>query len=100
MSRDVIFDEDSMLQQKVETELLASEQSVNQEPNLEVESADDKFKSHDSKSSSSGKDTYQMARDREKRVIRMPKRFDIADLISYELTVAEEVIGEEPGNYK
>ena len=88
-----------MLQQKVETELLAPEQSVSQEPNLEVESADDKIKSHDCRSSSSEKETYQLARDREIRVIRMPKRFGIADLISYALAVAEEVIEEEPGSY-
>ncbi|KAH9657298.1 Integrase catalytic domain-containing protein [Citrus sinensis] len=100
VSRDVIFYEDAMLQQKVETELLALEQSISQEPNLEVESADDKIKSHDSRTSSSEKETYQLARDREMRVIRMPKRFGIADLISYALTVAEEVIGEELSSYK
>ena len=64
-----------------------------------MESADDKIKTHDCRSSSLEKQTYQLARDRERRVIRTPKRFGIADLISYALTVAEEVIGEELGSY-
>ena len=94
VSRDVIFYEDTMLHQKVETEMSAPEQNVSQEPNLEVEPANDKSKSHDSRTSSSEQETYQLARDRERRVIRMPKRFGIADLISYALTMAEDVIGE------
>ena len=65
-----------------------------------MESADDKSKSHDSRTSTSEQETHQLARDRERRVIRMPKRFGIADLISYALTVAEDVIGEEPSSYK
>ena len=106
MSRDVVFDEGSMLQQKVETELITSEQKANHKPNLEVELTDDhkdtdgKSKSCDSKPRTSKIDNYQLARDRERRVIKMPKRFGIADLISYALNVAEEVIGEEPSSYK
>ncbi|KAH9723371.1 retrovirus-related pol polyprotein from transposon TNT 1-94-like protein [Citrus sinensis] len=106
MSRDDVFDEGSMLQQKVETELITSEQRGNHEPNPEVELTDDhrdtdeKFKSCDSKPGSSEMDNYQLAGDRERRVIKMPKRFGIADLISYALNIVEEVIGEEPSSYK
>ncbi|KAH9779279.1 hypothetical protein KPL71_007667 [Citrus sinensis] len=106
VSEDVVFDEGSMLQQKVETELITSKQRGNHEPNLEVELTDDhrdtdeKFKSCDSKPGSSKMDNYQLERDRERRVIKMPKRFGIADLISYALNAAEEVIGEEPSSYK
>ncbi|MCI78075.1 hypothetical protein A2U01_0099345, partial [Trifolium medium] len=34
---------------------------------------------------------YQLARDRDRRVIRAPKRFGYADLICYALNAAEEV---------
>ena len=106
VSRDVVFDEGSLLQQKVETELTISKQKANHKPNLEVELTDDhkdtneESKSCDSKTRSSEMDNYQLARDRERRVIKMPKRFGIADLISYALNAAEEVIGEEPSSYK
>ncbi|KAH9654968.1 hypothetical protein KPL70_022170 [Citrus sinensis] len=106
VSRDVVFDEGSMLQQKVETELTISEQPANHKPNLEVELTDDhkdtdeESKSYDSKSRSSEMNNYQLARDREMRVIKLPKKYGIADLISYALNVAEEVIGEEPNSYK
>ncbi|KAH9804147.1 hypothetical protein KPL71_002018 [Citrus sinensis] len=106
VSRDVVFDEGSMLQQKVETELTISEQPTNHKPNLEVELTDDhkdtdeESKSYDNKSRSLEMNNYQLARDRERRVIKMPKKYGIADLISYALNVAEEVIGEEPSSYK
>ncbi|KAH9751577.1 hypothetical protein KPL71_014347 [Citrus sinensis] len=106
VSRDVVFDEGSLLQQKVETKLTIYEQKANHKLNLEVELTDDhkdtneESKSCDSKTRSSEMDNYQLARDRERRVIKMPKRFGIADLISYALNVAEEVIGEEPSSYK
>ena len=45
-------------------------------------------------------DNYQLARDRERKVVKMPKRYWIADLISYALMVADEMIGEEPENFK
>ncbi|MCI68539.1 hypothetical protein A2U01_0089800, partial [Trifolium medium] len=34
---------------------------------------------------------YQLARDRERRVIKPPNRFDYVDLICYALNAAEEV---------
>ncbi|KAH9769620.1 hypothetical protein KPL71_012083 [Citrus sinensis] len=38
--------------------------------------------------------------DRQRRVIKLPKSYGIDDMVSYALAVAEEVIGEEPINYK
>lgn len=43
-------------------------------------------------------DNYQLARDKENGVVKMPKRYEIADLISYALMVADEVTQEEPEN--
>lgn len=34
------------------------------------------------------------------RVIKLPKRHGIADMVSYALKIAEEVIGEEPISFK
>lgn len=34
------------------------------------------------------------------RVIKLPKRYGIVDMVSYALTIAEEVIGEEPISFK
>ncbi|KAH9769617.1 hypothetical protein KPL71_012080 [Citrus sinensis] len=45
-------------------------------------------------------DNYQLARDRERRVVKMPKRYGIADLISYALMVVDEMTGEELENFK
>ena len=43
---------------------------------------------------------YQLARDREKRTIKMPERYGIVDPISYVLVVAESVTSEKPANFK
>ncbi|PNX59901.1 hypothetical protein L195_g059917, partial [Trifolium pratense] len=43
---------------------------------------------------------YQLARDRERRVIRPPNRFGYADLICYALNAAEEVQDSEPKNFR
>lgn len=43
---------------------------------------------------------YQLARDREKRVIRMPKRCGIVDLISYSFMSTEAVSGNKPQSYR
>ena len=45
-------------------------------------------------------DNYQLARDRKKRVVKLPKRYGIAYLISYALMVVDEITGEEPETYK
>ncbi|CAJ2651441.1 unnamed protein product [Trifolium pratense] len=43
---------------------------------------------------------YQLARDRERRVIHPPNRFGYADLICYTLNAAEEVQDSEPKNFR
>ncbi|KAH9802601.1 hypothetical protein KPL71_001457 [Citrus sinensis] len=43
---------------------------------------------------------YQLARDRERRVIRALKKYAYADLIAYALTVAYELDYDEPKSYK
>ena len=43
---------------------------------------------------------YQLARDREMRVIRAPKKYAYADLIAYALTAAHELDYDEPKTYK
>ena len=43
---------------------------------------------------------YQLARDRQKRVIKTPKRFTYADLIAYALTAAHELDNDEPKTYR
>ncbi|WJX45134.1 E3 ubiquitin-protein ligase upl4 [Trifolium repens] len=43
---------------------------------------------------------YQLARDRERRVIRPPNRLGYADLICYALNAAEEVQDSEPKNFR
>ena len=44
--------------------------------------------------------TYNLARDRQRRVIRPPQRFGHANLNCYALNIAEEVEYEEPKSYK
>ncbi|KAH9670747.1 hypothetical protein KPL70_017094 [Citrus sinensis] len=43
---------------------------------------------------------YQLARDRQRRVIKTPKRFAYADLIVYALTAAHELDNDEPKTYR
>ena len=43
---------------------------------------------------------YQLAKDREMRVIRAPKKYAYADLIAYALTAAHELDYDEPKSYK
>ena len=104
ISRDVVFDEEAMLQQKVGIEIEVSEPLNKSE--LKVESKDilkesEKLtESHHGVNKTSELDNYQLARDRERRVVKMPKRYGIADLISFALMVANEMTGEEPANFK
>lgn len=50
--------------------------------------------------SSSKLENYQLVRDKERRIIKMPQKYGIANLISYILMVVDEVIDEEPKSYK
>ena len=44
--------------------------------------------------------TYNLARERQRRIIRPPQRFGHADLICYALNTTEEVEHEEPKSHK
>lgn len=44
--------------------------------------------------------SYKLARDREKRQIRPPKRYAEADMVFYALSIAEQVEHAEPTSYK
>lgn len=43
---------------------------------------------------------YQLTGDRERRVIKMSKRYGIVNIISYALAITDEVNGEKPKNFK
>lgn len=43
---------------------------------------------------------YNVARDRQKRQSKPRKRYGFADLVSYALTSASEVVGDEPQTYE
>ncbi|KAH9695612.1 hypothetical protein KPL71_022838 [Citrus sinensis] len=104
ISRDVVFDEEAMLQQKVGTEIKVSKPLNKSE--LKVESKDilkesEKItESHHGVNKASELDNYQLARDKERMVVKMPKRYGIADLISFALMVVDEMTEEEPENFK
>ena len=70
---------------------------VESRDNLEV--SKEMIEHHQESTTTSELDNYQLARDREIRVVKLPKRYGIADLISYALMVANEVTGEEPESY-
>ncbi|KAH9722806.1 hypothetical protein KPL70_006847 [Citrus sinensis] len=104
--RDVVFDKDSMLLSKVETEVMSTGSDGKHNAELKVEHADGHQPAEktperpDKELKSYELDNYQLARDRERRTIRMPKKYGITNLISYALSVAEELSGEEPMSYK
>ena len=106
ISRDVVFDEETMLHRRVETELTSTDLDRSEEDNQKVETSEEsKVTEIDSRTdqrvhNNLKLDDYQLTRDRQRRVIKLPKRYGIADMVSYALAVAEEVIGEEPTNYK
>lgn len=43
---------------------------------------------------------YQLARNRERKVTKMSKRYGIVNIISYTLAIIDEVNGEKPKNFK
>ncbi|KAH9684673.1 DNA (cytosine-5)-methyltransferase 1B [Citrus sinensis] len=90
---DVTFDEEKMLQSKVETEIEATETEEQESARQKVEHSDScKTSEQPSDQSKERKnpselETYQLARDRERRAIKMPMKYGIANLISYALTL-------------
>lgn len=44
--------------------------------------------------------TYVLAKNRERRTIRLPSKFEDADFLAYALASAENLVEEEPKSYK
>lgn len=76
---------------KQKLEPLATEKSGNVDEESDVEIR--------SKSVESEGDTYQLARDREKRTIRPPRKYIFLNLIAYALSAAHEINDDEPRTY-
>ena len=101
-----MFDEDSMLLSKVENEVMSTGSYRKQDAELKVEHVDCyqpaemTLEKSDKELKSYELNNYQLARDKERRTIKMPKKYGIADLISYARSVTEELSGEEPMSYK
>ena len=101
-----MFDNDSMLLSKVETEVMSTGLNGKHDAELKVEytdgyqPAEKTLGKYEKEPKPSELDNYQLARDRERRTIRMPKKYGIADLISYALSITGELNGEEPMSYK
>lgn len=101
-----MFDEDLMLLSKVEIEVMSTGLDGKHDAELKVEytngsqPAEKTPGKYENEPKSFELDNYQLARDREMRTIKMPKKYGIADLISYALSIIGELSGEEPMSYK
>ncbi|CAJ2674023.1 unnamed protein product [Trifolium pratense] len=105
ISRDVTFDETRMgmkckdLEKRPETGVERIQFEV--EPSTDEREKEDETQVPDeSGSDETTVPDYQLARDRERRVIRPPNRLGYADLICYALNAAEEVQDSEPKNFR
>ncbi|KAK2414734.1 secreted RxLR effector protein [Trifolium repens] len=105
ISRDVTFDETRMgmkckdLEERPETGVEEIQFEV--EPSTDEREKEDQTQvPEESGSDESTTSDYQLARDRERRVIRPPNRLGYADLICYALNAAEEVQDSEPKNFR
>jgi len=112
ISRDITFDENRMT-------MLSKEQKDNrsscESTNFEVEHSEildhdsgntidhtDQGEAGDNEELATQHDlsNYQLTRDREKRVIKPPKRYGHADIICYALSVAEEIQNTKPKTWR
>ncbi|KAH9697111.1 protein NEN2 [Citrus sinensis] len=77
-------------------QIITPDSGVEKSSQLEVESVDSE-RSYEAKDQSEHKhaelEGYQLTKNRERRVIKVPKKYGIADLISYVLMVAEDMNG-------
>lgn len=100
INMDILFDEDLILLSKVETEVMSSGSNGKQDVELKVEHIDshqaiEKSLQQSQKGYKSLElDNYQLVRDKERRIIKMKKKYGIADLISYALIITGEVSSE------
>ncbi|KAH9803501.1 hypothetical protein KPL71_001790 [Citrus sinensis] len=118
ISRDVIFNEAEMLNKrrssefkeknpeaeddKIQFEVEHAEYKKSETPTTkESEEVDDgPYDEEGSESTESGGNTYQLARDRKRRTIRLPKRYAVTDLIAYALSAAHEINDDELKTYQ
>ncbi|KAH9678917.1 hypothetical protein KPL71_025907 [Citrus sinensis] len=116
VSRDVVFNEQEMLKNHVQrlensdkgTGVLRDQIKVEltgkSGDTTSYEASDDEERDvEDSDGTSENQTTlhdYQLARDRERREIKAPKKYAYADLIAYALTAAHELDYDEPKTYK
>lgn len=106
ISRDVTFDEGLIFLSKVETDIEATEseeaksaeQKVEHSNNCKTsEEPSEQFKEGNK---SSELKTYQLVRDMERIAIKMLRKYGITYLISYALTVADEVNSRDPLSHR
>ena len=118
ISRDITFNESEILNKSktteskeyiletrlgsVQFEVESHEQDMTElETEEDVERvADGSDEVQESEPAENESNSYQLLRDRNRRAIRPPKRYAVADLIAYALTAAKEVNEEEPRTYK
>lgn len=113
INRDVTFHEDEILNQSRSlvngSELGAESNKVKfqvephtlKKVDLEIKSAKKELAADvEHESVESEEDTYQLVRDRKRKIIRPPKRYAMADLIAYDLTVTQKLNDDELGLIK
>ena len=61
---------------------------------------EDHYTEHQHHQNQTELEEYQLAKDRERRTIRPPKRYGYADLIAYALATSHEIDETEPKSYK
>ncbi|KAH9765484.1 hypothetical protein KPL70_001889 [Citrus sinensis] len=94
ISRDVVFNEAEF---EVESSTTAAKRRtiVESESEAEKNMSESEVESEDDQ----GDRSYQLVRDRERRIIRLPKRYAHADLIAFALTATHELDTDEPKTY-
>ena len=114
VSRDVVFNEQMVHSEKKPVENAEPQNKTDDVIQFEVEhptmkmfgdasNSDEKVVGDGDTSSEYPRphtEDYHLAKDREKRVIRPPKRFGYADLIAYALATSRDIDEEEPMSYK
>ncbi|KAK3009152.1 hypothetical protein RJ639_014179 [Escallonia herrerae] len=109
ISRDVTFDESSMLSKKKELIDAGKDHGVREKVELEVRASDslpiiptDKDDgSHSIEQNEEPQEQqYNIAKNRPRREIRPPQKYGYADMVAYALSVAESIEVEKPVTYK
>ena len=114
ISRDVTFDEERLLREQEERNSVRIESAMSDRLEFEVEpNGEEMGKTMDSTSQTSSSNSeigtedgaqddlhsYRLVRDRDRREIKAPTRYGYSDLIAYALSVAEELLDDEPKSF-